>query len=225
MGTTWCPQARRIADLGSGIGSVGMTAAWRCPGAQVVTVEAQEISVALARKSVAYNGLQDRYRITLGDLRDPELFKDEEPFDLVLGSPPYWPVGTRVEAVHPQAVPARLEVRGDIGDYALAAARILAPGGVFACVFPLDQVARAAKAYAEADLVLLRRQDVIFKEGDPYGIGLFVGSRQADLPPGFAEAAQLPTLPPPIIVRRRDGSVDPSIAMVRLGMGFPPGLS
>ena len=31
-----------------------------------------------------------------------------EPFDLVLGSPPYWPLGTRVEAAHPQAIPARL---------------------------------------------------------------------------------------------------------------------
>jgi len=224
FGTVCCPQARRIADLGSGIGSVGMTAAWRCPGAQVVTVEAQEISVALARKSAAYNGVLDRYRITLGDLRDPGLFRDEPPFDLVLGSPPYWPVGTRVQATHPQAVPARLEVRGDIGDYALAAARILAPGGVFACVFPLDQIARAERAYAEAGILLLHRQDVLFKEGDPYGIGLFAGTRKTDLPPGFQEAAQLPHLPTPITVRRRDGSVDPSIALVRLSMGFPPGL-
>ena len=223
-GTTWCPQARRIADLGSGIGSVGMSAAWRCPGAQVVTVEAQDISVRLARKSAAYNGVLDRYRITLGDLRDPELFKDEEPFDLVLGSPPYWPVGTRMEATHPQAVPARLEVRGDIGDYALAAARILAPGGIFACVFPLDQVDRAAKAYADADLLLLRRQDVIFKEGDPYGIALFAGSRRADLPPGFEVSAELPAVAPPITIRRRDGRVHPDIALVRLATGFPPGL-
>jgi len=222
-GTTWCPQARRIADLGSGIGSVGMAAAWRCPGATVHTVEAQDISARLARKSVAYNGLQDRYRIEEGDLRDPDLFRGEV-FDLVLGSPPYWPVGTRMEASHPQAVPARLEVRGDIGDYALAAARILAPGGVFACVFPLDQVARAERAYAGADLLLLHRQDVIFKEWSPYGVALFAGSRRADLPPDFQDAAALPALAAPITVRRRDGQVDPSIALVRLAMGFPPGL-
>jgi len=224
FGTTCCPRAERIADLGSGIGSVGMTAAWRCPGAIVHTVEAQAISIRLARKSAAYNGVLDRYHIREGDLRDPELFRDEAPFDLVLGSPPYWPVGTRVEASHPQAVPARLEVRGDIGDYALAAARILAPGGVFACVFPLDQVARAEAAYRNAGILLLRRQDVIFKEGDPYGIALFAGSREADLPDGFAEAAAVPALAAPITVRRRDGRVDPSIALVRLAMGFPPGL-
>jgi len=225
FGTVWCPRAARIADLGSGIGSVGMAAAWRCPGARVVTVEAQDISARLARMSVAYNGLQDRYDIREGDLRDPDLLALEEPFDLVLGSPPYWPVGTRVEAAHPQAIPARLEVRGDIGDYAKAARRILAPGGLFACVFPLDQVDRARAAYRDAGLLLLHQQDVIFKEGAPYGIGLFAGTRREDLPEGFEAAAALPARPAPLVIRRRDGSVDPGIALVRLALGFPPGLS
>ena len=50
-GTAWVPSASRVLDLGSGIGSVGMIAAWRLPGARVVTIVAQEQSVALARKS------------------------------------------------------------------------------------------------------------------------------------------------------------------------------
>lgn len=223
FGTTCCPRADRIADLGSGIGSVGMAAAWRCPGAVVHTVEAQAISARLARKSAAYNGVQDRYFIHEGDLRDPRLFEGEAPFDLVLGSPPYWPVGSRTEAEHPQAIPARLEVRGDIGDYALAAARILAPGGVFVCVFPSDQVERAAEAYRRAGLLLLRRQDVTFKEGESYGLGLFAGSRRQDLPPDFEAAAGLPLLSEPITIRRRDGRIHPTMALVRLVMGFLPG--
>jgi len=224
FGTTWCPRADRIADLGSGIGSVGMAAAWRCPGATIHTVEAQDISVRLARKSAQYNGVTDRYHIHEGDLRDADVLKGEAPFDLVLGSPPYWPVGTRCEAEHPQAIPARLEVRGDVSDYALAASRILAPGGVFACVFPLDQVQRAQEAYEKAGLLLLRRQDVLFKEGADYGIALFAGSRRTDLPPDFEGAAELPALAPPIVIRRADGRIHPSIALVRLAMGFPPGL-
>lgn len=224
FGTTWCPSARRVADLGSGIGSVGMCAAWRCPGAVFHTVEAQAISARLARKSATYNGVTDRYHIHEGDLRDPDLLKDEAPFDLVLGSPPYWPLGSRVEASHPQAVPARLEVRGTIADYALTAARLLAPGGIFACVFPLDQVDRAHAAYREAGLVLLHQQDVIFKEGNEYGLGLFAGTRQQDVPEGFAELAELPCKADPIIIRRADGRIHPSIALVRMAMGFPPGL-
>lgn len=223
FGTRWCPRPERIADLGSGIGSVGMVAAWRCPGATIHTVEAQEISVRLARKSARYNGLEDRYHIQQGDLREDTLL-EFAPFDLVLGSPPYWPVGTRVKAEHPQAVPARLEVRGDISDYAKAAGKLLGPGGVFACVFPLDQIPRAEAAYRDAGLVLLHRQDVVFKEGDPYGVGLFAGSRAADLPESFRHHPELPGFDKPLIIRRADGSVHPSIARFRLSCGFPPGI-
>jgi len=224
FGTTGCPRPERIADLGSGIGSVGLAAAWRCPGAVIHTVEAQAISVRLARKSAVYNGVQERYFIHEGDLRDPELFRGEDPFDLVLGSPPYWPQGTRSEAEHPQAIPARLEVRGDIADYARAAARLLAPGGVFACVFPLDQTGRAEAAYRDAGLLLLRRQDVLFKEGAEYGLALFAGSRAEDLPTGFKISAELPLKPAPLVVRRADGRIHPGMAQARLTMGFPPGL-
>src|SRR6185369_13018582 len=40
-GTSWAPTASAVLDLGSGIGSVGMIAAWRLPGARLVTIEAQ----------------------------------------------------------------------------------------------------------------------------------------------------------------------------------------
>src|SRR5687767_9366528 len=93
-GTSWAPSASRVLDLGSGIGSVGMIAAWRLSGARFVTVEAQEESVHLARRSVQYNGLSDRYEIRQGDFRSPEALRADETFDLVLGSPPYFPLGT-----------------------------------------------------------------------------------------------------------------------------------
>jgi hypothetical protein len=62
-GTTWCPTARRVLELGSGLGTVGMIAAWRLPGAHFVTIEAQPDSVRLARKSASWNGLTNRYEI------------------------------------------------------------------------------------------------------------------------------------------------------------------
>ncbi|MEO6260819.1 MAG: methyltransferase, partial [Thermoanaerobaculia bacterium] len=61
-GTQWAPRIDRAADLGSGIGSVALTVAWRAPGATICTVEAQDISVRLARKSVRFNGLESRFR-------------------------------------------------------------------------------------------------------------------------------------------------------------------
>jgi tRNA1Val (adenine37-N6)-methyltransferase len=223
-GTSWCPRPDRIADLGSGIGSVALMAAWRCPGAEVHTVEAQVESLRLAEKSIRYNGQGHRVFPRLGDLRDPELFADQAPFDLVLGTPPYWPEGQRLAASHPQSVPARLEVRGSIADYALAAARLLAPGGLFACVFPNDQRDRALAALAGAGLLCLHRREIVFKEGEPYGLDVFAAARRQDLPEDFGARAQCPEAEPPILIRRADGSVDGGIARVRLAVGFPPGL-
>ncbi len=92
-----------------------------------------------------YNGLESRFTLYHGDLRDPAVLANEEPFDLVTGSPPYFPT----RHGHSQAIPARIEVRGSVADYARTAARILAPGGLFAFVFPTLQLERALAAVDE----------------------------------------------------------------------------
>ncbi|HEX6096306.1 MAG TPA: methyltransferase [Thermoanaerobaculia bacterium] len=217
-GTAHAPRVDRAADLGSGIGSVATIAAWRLPGATFCTVEAQEISLRLARKSMRYNGLDSRVTLYHGDLRDESILAGEAPFDLVTGSPPYWPVGTASEAAHAQAIPARLEVRGSVADYAKAAARILAPGGLFAFVFPTAQLERALAAIEDARLKLIRRRDVIFKEGEPPLITLFAATRETDIPATYETFVE-----PPLTIRTRDGGVDPEYSAIRLSFGFPPG--
>jgi len=216
--TQWAPRVDRAADLGSGIGSVALITAWRFPGAQLCTVEAQEISLRLARKSIRYNGVESRFTTYLGDLRDPAVLEKERLFDLVTGSPPYWPPDSATGANHPQAVPARIEMRGSVADYAEAAARILAQGGMFVFVFPFIQRERAERALMDNDLVLLRRRDVVFKEGETPMISLFAAMRAADLPPG-----RQPWIEPPLIIRTRLGAVHPEYAAIRMSFGFPPG--
>jgi tRNA1(Val) A37 N6-methylase TrmN6 len=218
-GTTWAPSAAAVLDLGSGIGSVGMTAAWRLPGAQFVTIEAQPESVSLARKSAAYNGLTERYAIREGDFRDPGVLGEDERFDLVLGSPPYFPPGSGLEGDHPQKVACRFELRGDIGDYARVAAAHLAPGGFFACVFPEDQRARVGRAAGDAGLVIVRRRPVVFREGEPPLVGLFGMMRALDLPEAMRRR---PWVEPPLVIRATDGAVHPEYAAVKLAFGFPP---
>jgi tRNA1(Val) A37 N6-methylase TrmN6 len=218
-GTTWVPTASTVLDLGSGIGSVAMIAAWRMPGARFVTIEAQPESVELARRSAAWNGLTARYDIRLGDFRTPGPIGDEERFDLVLGSPPYFSPGTGTEGDHPQKVACRFELRGDIGDYAATAARHLASGGLFACVFPEEQRARVERAAAASALVIVRRRAVVFKEGEPSLITLFAMVRAADLPDVMRTRTWVE---PPLVIRASDGSVHPEYAAVKLAIGFPP---
>ena len=218
-GTTWCPRAERVLDLGSGIGSVGMIAAWRLPSAHFVTIEAQDESVQLARKSARFNNLENRYEIRHGDFREATMLRVQEKFDLVLGSPPYFPLGTGIEGHHPQKIACRFEVRGDIRDYCAVAARALAPAGWFACVFPTEQLERVQSAAKDAGLAIVRRRPVIFREGEAPLLNLFAMVRATDLPPRVLEQTWVE---PDLIIRARDGSVHPEYAAVKLSIGFPP---
>lgn len=226
-GTTWAPRASSILDLGSGIGSVAMIAAWRLPGARLVTIEAQEESVRLALKSAAYNGLNSRYEIRHGDFREDgsesaskdALLRVDERFDLIFGSPPYFPLDAGIHGDHPQKVACRFELRGDIADYTRVAARHLAAGGVFACVFPEDQLQRIETAARTADLTIVRRRPVVFKEGEEPLIGLFAMIRRQDLPEPMRERTWVE---PSLVIRTAEGRVHPEYSAVKLSIGFPP---
>lgn len=220
-GTSWCPTSRTALDLGSGIGTVGMIAAWRLPGARFVTIEAQSDSVKLAQKSARYNGLTDRYEIREGDFRADGILKPEEKFDLITGSPPYFPLGAGVESEHPQKLACRFELRGTVADYCSIAAKHLAAGGFFACVFPTEpaQLARVEAGAKEANLVIVRRRPVIFREGEPPLVALFGLMRTEDLPEWFRGQTWIE---PDLIIRTRKGEIHPEYSTVKLAIGFPP---
>ncbi len=220
-GTTWCPSARTALDLGSGIGTVGMICAWRLPGARFVTVEAQSDSIALAKKSARYNGLEERYEIREGDFRAEGVLKPDEKFDLITGSPPYFPPETGVPSEHPQKLACRFELRGTVADYCQTAAKHLAAGGLFACVFPHEssQLARVTASASAAGLVIVRKRPVVFREGDPALVGLFGMMRAEDLPDWFRDRTWEE---PPLIIRARDGKIHPEYSAVKLAIGFPP---
>ena len=221
-GTSSCPSARTALDLGSGVGTVGMIAAWRLQGARFVTVEAQEESVRLAKKSALWNGLCARYEVRHGDFRDAGILGEKEVFDLVLGSPPYFPSGSGPEAEHPQKAACRFEMRGDISGYCETAAKHLGAGGIFACVFPVTpqhQHGRVLASAKAAGLAIVRWRPVILREGDAPLLGLFAMMRATDLP---ERVRQNSWQEPPLTIRAADGSVHPEYVATKLAFGFPP---
>lgn len=206
------PEAPRHLDLGAGTGSVGLLALWRRPSrGKLVMIEAQEVSHGLARRTVARNGLGDRVELRHGDLRDPAMLPASEhgSYQLVTGSPPYIPLGAGVVSPHPQRAACRMELRGDVFDYARTAALALAPDGVF-CLVHSAVDPRPEQAIEAAGLQLLCRQDVYFRRNRAPTIALWAaawsGSR-ADLDP--------------IVVREPDGQWTQEYLDIRQEMGAP----
>ena len=103
---------QRYADLGAGIGSVTMIAAWRLRNAQVLAIEAQALSAGLCARSQRYNGLDSRVTRKLGDRREATFSPEYAGWaELVTGSPPYIPEGRGTVSQRPQCDPCRFERR------------------------------------------------------------------------------------------------------------------
>jgi tRNA1Val (adenine37-N6)-methyltransferase len=204
------PDARRILDLGAGIGSVGLIALWRSPSATLVSIEAQEVSFDLLTRNIARNALGGRVRAIHGDLRE---VREDERFDLVTGSPPYWDVSEGVVPRDAQKAHARFELRGDVRDYAIAARAALTEHGRFVFCFPTVQRARAEAACAAAELAVTRSRDVIPRAGAAPLFTLFACRRAED-------GAEPHVREPNHIVRDEHGVPTAMHAAARAALGF-----
>lgn len=199
----------RCLDLGCGIGSVLLMTAWRFPNAHCTGVEAQAISAALARKSISWNGVGDRVRLIEQDFRAASL---ERQFDLVTGTPPYFPLGTGTLSEKVQAGPCRFEHRGGVEAYCEAASRTLADGGMFVFCESANQLPRVEAALRDQSLHLRRWMDVVPRAGKAPLVSVFCAQRAA------CTAEQLA----PLVVRDATGQWTEAFLGVRADMGMPP---
>lgn len=174
------PGALRVLELCAGLGSVGLMVLQRlAPEARLVTLEVQQVSHALQRRTIALNDLTGRVVPLLGDLREPEHLASQAPFDLILANPPYLPPRSATPSPHPQRAAARLELHGDVFDLCRAVAPHLAPAGRF-CLCYSARDPRPERAIAAAGLSLLARQDVRFRHDQPPMIALFTCAWQGE---------------------------------------------
>jgi tRNA1(Val) A37 N6-methylase TrmN6 len=188
------PSARRVLDLGAGVGSVGLMAILALgEEAALTAVEVQVESVALLRRTLERNELGKRVVAILGDLREDGTVPPAARYDLITANPPYLPAGNALRSPHPQRAAARMELNGDVYDFCRAAARHLDAGGVFCFSFAAGD-GRPEEAAARAGLSIRSRREVIFREGDRPVIALYACGRGGDR----ADAR-------PITVRHRDG--------------------
>ena len=170
LATAWeavqaLPDTESFVDLGCGIGSVLLMVAWRFPTASGFGIEAQDISIELARRNVRENGLGTRVTLLHGDLRDVTRDWPHGRSALVTGTPPYLPIGTASPSPDPQRAACRIELRGGIEDYLAAAARILTPDGVVVACSDGRAPERVLRGADAAGLVPLRRLDVVPRVG------------------------------------------------------------
>jgi len=219
------PDAERVLDLGCGIGSVLLMLAWALPRARLVGVEALGMSHALARRNVARNDLGERVAVHRGDLREPAVRRAllaGGPFDLVTGTPPYFPPGSATPSPDPQRAHARVELRGGVEDYLAAAAALVAPGGIVAiCAAAGD--ARVLAGARAAGLVPRTSRPIVPRAGNARGPLFAVWTLiPGTCPPGTDPAL---VVHPPLVARDAGGRRTEAERAVRgfFGLAAHPG--
>lgn len=188
---------QRVLDLGCGLGSVLLITAWAFPEAELVGLEVLDEHLDFARRNILLNGCEERARVMAGDLRNLSLVASLGSFDLVTGSPPYFPQGSGTLCADPARAAAHFELRGGIEAYAAAASQALAPGGRFVCCAAAAPLHRTLEALDRAGLSPRYLQPVIPVAAKEPFLLLMVATKESAAP--FTEEA------PPLVLRDEQG--------------------
>ncbi|MEA4814490.1 MAG: methyltransferase [Oscillospiraceae bacterium] len=131
----------RCADLGAGGGLLGLLLLSRERELCVDGVEICADARALAEKNAAENGIADRLKTYIADIRSLGGVLDAGKYDLVVSNPPYFRAGSGESAADDNRRAAREESLCEIGDVFSAASRLLRWGGKFCLVYRPERLA------------------------------------------------------------------------------------
>ncbi|MBW2551695.1 MAG: methyltransferase domain-containing protein [Deltaproteobacteria bacterium] len=202
------PPARYL-DLGCGVGSVLLMVSHKLRPKTALGVEAQAQSAAMATRAVAElpeHGVH--IDVHHADFR--ELDFGNERYDLITGSPPYFPLGAGVLPDDPQRRACRFEERGGVEVYVATAARAMGEQSRLYIVFQTRWSERVTNSAACHHLHLSGRADF---------------STRADNPEPFLTVFEFSRQPAETLhrfrcaVRGADGVVSPEYQRVRLELG------
>ncbi|MNU35377.1 tRNA1(Val) (adenine(37)-N6)-methyltransferase [compost metagenome] len=122
------PKYGRVLDLCTGNGVVPLLLTTRTE-AQIEGVEIQERLADMADRSVRMNGLEDRIKIRLGDLRDLVGETGHGAYDAITVNPPYMPLRAGEIKLNTHQAIARHEIHCSLEEVIQASMRLLRNGG------------------------------------------------------------------------------------------------
>ena len=183
----------KIADLGAGVGVVGLGQAWRF------------------ERNVSENGLLERCQIIEADVLavPTRRLLAGGSFDLVASCPPYYPVGHGGVNPDSEEAIARHELRLPLPKLVAAAKRLVGFRGRVAFVYPSPRLSELLVAMAECALPVRRLRLVHPHAGEPAQRVMVEAQK------GYRGGLQIE---PPLYVREADGRYS---AQARRALGEP----
>lgn len=130
-GFAWVKPGERAMDLGTGTGIIPILLEAKTKGRHFTGLEIQEESADMARRSVAYNGLEEKIEIVTGDIKEAGGRFGLASFDVVTSNPPYMNQAHGLQNPGDAKAIARHEVLCTLEDVIREGGKLLRPGGRF----------------------------------------------------------------------------------------------
>lgn len=121
----------RVLDMGTGNGIIPILLEAKTQGEEFVGLEIQEESADMARRSVAFNGLENRIEIIDGDIKEASKIFGGATFNVVTTNPPYMTEHHGLQNLEEPKAIARHELLCNLEDVIREAAKVLKPRGRF----------------------------------------------------------------------------------------------
>ncbi len=132
--------AEEIVDLGAGSGIIGLLLARKYTAANVMLVELQKSLYQLAEKNTLLNGLGNRVKAVLTDIKHIDKIEQPASYDLAVSNPPFRkPASGRISLAEEKAV-ARHEIRLKLPELAGSASHLLKAKGRFFMIFHPERI-------------------------------------------------------------------------------------
>lgn len=124
-------QGEKVLDLGTGTGIIPILLEAKTDGEHFTGLEIQPESADMASRSVAYNDLQDKIDIVVGDIKDASQRFGASSFDVITTNPPYMIGQHGIKNDQDAKAIARHEILCDLDDILRESAKMLKPSGRF----------------------------------------------------------------------------------------------
>ena len=130
---------QKVLDAGTGTGAVGLCLLARCPDISVTGIEIQPEMAALANANIVLNGLNEKMKITLADIRKKRIEGVETgSFDWVVTNPPF--IVDEQKSADPVRDIAHREAGCPLNEWIASCLRYVRARGYFAMINRADRL-------------------------------------------------------------------------------------
>lgn len=168
-----------VLDLGTGTGIIPILLCGKTQLKKIVGIEIQKQVCDMAKRSIAYNKLEERFEIICDNILNIEKYYQKQTFDVVVTNPPYKKQGTGMTNMSENKKISRHEITANIDDFIKIAKDMLKDKGELYMVHHPERLVDIFSSMRKYQVEPKEIRFVCSKEGEMPKLVLIKGIKNA----------------------------------------------